>query len=80
MRSDGPAQIEWRCPLCLHQGFLSGFDSTRWDLSSSGFAAAGRGEVEERVSFDEFSALLAAPRHRHLVGSLMACTCGWEAP
>ena len=61
MRSDGPAQIEWRCPLCLHQEFLSGFDSNRWDLSSSGFAAAGRGEVEERVSFDEFSALLAAP-------------------
>jgi hypothetical protein len=60
MRSEGPAQIEWRCPLCSYQGFLSGFTGTRWDLSS-GLHATGRGEVEERVSFDELSALLAAP-------------------
>jgi hypothetical protein len=60
MRSDSPAQIEWRCPLCLHQGFLSGFGGTRWDLSS-GVPVTGRGEIEECVSFDELSALLAAP-------------------
>ena len=57
LRTAVPAQIEWRCPRCLQQGFLSGFAGSRWDLAPG---SAGGRTLEERVSFDELAALLKA--------------------